>query len=274
MPGKVVFNEWRKIVFTICLPAYINNRLNRINRVPSGINRMPVESMISNTPFQNGWWISRAAIMDSKGNKEAEGSALVNTSTSWWWVRIGRSLIKPSVILSIIKRQSISMYFVRSWNIGLVAMFIAAWLSEKRTASPGCGTRKSVNNWWSQISSLTIETRAQYSASADDRKIVVCFLAFQEIIESPRKTQNLITDFRESKQEPQSASANAWSWKSNEEENNKHCLGEAFKYFRRWCAASRWGCLGEDTNCLSLWIANVTSGRKIVRYSKGPTNRL
>jgi hypothetical protein len=36
---------------------------------------------------------------------------------------------------------------------------------------------------------------ARYSASADDREMVCCFLDFQEMRESPRKVQKPVTDF-------------------------------------------------------------------------------
>ena len=58
------------------------------------------------------------------------------------------------------------------------------------------------------MSSQAVVAMALYSASAEDRETVACFLDFQEIRESPRKMQNPVTDLRESGQPAQSASQN------------------------------------------------------------------
>lgn len=50
-----------------------------------------------------------------------------------------------------------------------------------------------------------MEARARYSAFAYEWEILVYFVAFQGIMDSSRKTQKSVTDFRESRQEPQSA---------------------------------------------------------------------
>lgn len=57
-------------------------------------------------------------------------------------------------------------------------------------------------------------TIARYSASADNRETVCCFLDFQDINEPPRKTQNPVIDLLVSTHEPQSASAQGWIEKS------------------------------------------------------------
>lgn len=48
-----------------------------------------------------------------------------------------------------------------------------------------------------------MDVNVRYSASAEDLAMVVCFLAFHEIKESPRNTQKPMTDFLESRQDPQ-----------------------------------------------------------------------
>lgn len=42
-----------------------------------------------------------------------------------------------------------------------------------------------------------MEANARYSALANDLNKVPCFLAFQDTRESPKKTQNLVTNFLE-----------------------------------------------------------------------------
>ena len=56
---------------------------------------------------------------------------------------------------------------------------------------------------------------ARYSASADEREMVGCFFDLQETNESPRKMQNPVTDQRESKHFPQSASQKLSALNSN-----------------------------------------------------------
>ena len=52
---------------------------------------------------------------------------------------------------------------------------------------------KSCKSYLIQINSLIVAAKARYSALAEDRATVVCFLAFQEIKDSPKKMQNPVT---------------------------------------------------------------------------------
>lgn len=49
-----------------------------------------------------------------------------------------------------------------------------------------------------QDNSAAVEASARYSASADDRDTIICFLADQEIKDGPRKNQNPVLDLRSS----------------------------------------------------------------------------
>ena len=73
----------------------------------------------------------------------------------------------------------------------------------------------------SQLISLIVAAIALYSAFAEDLKIVVCFLAFQEIEESPKKMQKPVIDFLESGQVAQSKSEKALRWKLDGEGNRR-----------------------------------------------------
>lgn len=136
------------------------------------------------------------AILDNSGKRREEGRGLVKMSANWCWLQTSKSLMKPSLILSHVKWQSI-IYFVRSWKIGFVAIWIAAWLSQKINAGEEDVIWKSRRSWCIQTSSLVVDAKALYSASADDLEIMVCFLALQEISESPRSTQNPVINFLE-----------------------------------------------------------------------------
>ncbi len=54
----------------------------------------------------------------------------------------------------------------------------------------------------------------RYSASADDREIVGCFLDFQEMSEAPRKMQKPVVERLVSRHPAQSLSQKAFSLKS------------------------------------------------------------
>ena len=84
--------------------------------------------------------------------------------------------------------------------MGLEAMCMAAWLSQKSKAGVNKVIWKSVNNCLSQNNSLAVAAIALYYALAEDREMVDCFLDFHDTKESPRKTQKLVVDFMESEQ--------------------------------------------------------------------------
>lgn len=159
------------------------------------------------------------------GKKRDPGRGFVNASASWNWDWTGRSLMEPSLTRSRTRWQSISICLVRSWKTGLDAIWIAAWLSQNRRAGWEQGKCNSERSRRIQGSSLAVAAKARYSTSAEDREIVVCFLAFQDIDESPRKMQKPVVDFRVSGQDPQSASENALSCKVGDEEKNYLWLG-------------------------------------------------
>ena len=64
-----------------------------------------------------------------------------------------------------------------------------------------------------------------YSASAEDREMVCCFLDFQDTKESPRNKQKSVTYFLVSGQATQSTSPKALSLKLDEARKNKLRLG-------------------------------------------------
>ena len=68
---------------------------------------------------------------------------------------------------------------------------------------------KSLSRANSQVISQVALAIALYSASAEERETIGCFLDFHEIKESPRKMQKPVTDLRESGHRAQSESAKA-----------------------------------------------------------------
>lgn len=134
-------------------------------------------------------------ILDISWDNAEEGMDFVNILANWKCERIGRSFMAPSLILSRIKWQSISIFLVRSWKTGLVARWIAESLSQNITASVGTVTCKSLRSWIMHKTSLVVVANARYSASVEERDMVICFLVFQEIRASPWKTQKPVTDF-------------------------------------------------------------------------------
>lgn len=169
----------------------------------SGKNRVTTNQkkklwVYCNSPLQDELWMSFTAILERREDNEDDGRGLVNISASWWAEQIGRSLMDPSVTLSRTKCPSICL--VRSWNVGLEAMWRAAWLSQNKIAGDEAGIWKSRNSCVIHIISLIVTARARYSASAEELDTMGCFLARHDKRESPRKMQKPVIDFRESGQ--------------------------------------------------------------------------
>ena len=219
----------------------------------------------SKTPPQDGLWIFLIAILDNKENNREEGRALVKISTNWWVEWIGISRMRPWDTVSLMKWQSISICLVLSWKIGLEAMCMVAWLSQKSKVEVDKEIWKSVNNCQSHNNSLAVAAIALYSASAEEWDIVDYFLDFHETNESPRKTRKPVVDFLESEQDAQSASKRACNYIMEEDAKNNPWPGADLMYLKRWRAACKWGVLGWDRNWLSLWTANIMSGLDKVR---------
>ena len=173
---------------------------------------------------------------------------LVNKSASRNCEWIGMSLMKPTATLSCTKWQSISMYFVRSKNVGLETMWIATWLSQKRSIGEVRDIPKFANSCCNQMSSLVVVTMALYSASIELRDMVVCFLDFQEIKESPKNTQNPVVNFLESGHDPQLVSENALRCREDVAEKKRPWPGLCLRYLSKWWAAWRWGSRGSAKN--------------------------
>lgn len=85
----------------------------------------------------------------------------------------------------------------------------ATLLSQKIRAAWQCEIWKSRNKLKSQVNSQYAVAMERYSALTDERETVCCFLNFQEIRESPKKTQKLVTKRRVSRQPAQSESQKA-----------------------------------------------------------------
>jgi hypothetical protein len=78
-----------------------------------------------------------------------------------------------------------------------------------------------LRSWNNQVSSQQTVAIDRYSASAKELETIVCFLDFQEIKESPRKTQNPKTDLRVSRQLARSKSQKAFKKKKLKKKKRK-----------------------------------------------------
>ena len=164
---------------------------------------------------------------------------LVKMSASWW-AEVTWSVFKRLAwILSQIKWQSTSICLVRSWNTGFAAIWRATWLPQKRAAAMGWAIWKSWSNERSQVISQVVIAMALYSASPEDLETIDCFLECQEMRESPRKTQNPVTDLRVSEQPAQLESQKALSCNGLVEGKNNPCLGVPLRYCNTRCATCR-----------------------------------
>jgi len=113
----------------------------------------------------------------------------VKMSTSYIGVWTYLAWISPFWIASRTKWQSTSICFVRSWKTGLAAICKAAWLSQCRSTSPECITPRVDNKPFNHFNSQVMVVMDLYSASAEDRDSICCFLVFQEIGEEPKRTK-------------------------------------------------------------------------------------
>jgi len=71
--------------------------------------------------------------------------------------------------------------------------------------------QRSSSRYTSHCISQHVVARARYSASEDDLEMVLCFLVFHDIKESPRKMQKPVVERRVVIQEAQSESLKALS---------------------------------------------------------------
>ena len=98
---------------------------------------------------------------------------------------------------------------------------MAALLSQKMRVESDKIMPKSRSNCGIHRSSLVVMAKARYSTSAEEQAMVDYFLAFQEIEESLRKTQKLVTNFLASRQEAQSASEKVRCFRTKFKAKNK-----------------------------------------------------
>lgn len=149
-------------------------------------------------------------ILDSNDMKLA-----VSTSTNWKREITWMGEMMPTKSFSLTKWQSNSTLLVLSWKMGFLVRCMAAWLSQYTRAGCECWIWKSLSKTSNQTISQKVWAKARYSASANERDTVACFLDFQLIKESPIKTQKLVTDLRVSGQAAQSESLKAFKCKGD-----------------------------------------------------------
>ena len=95
------------------------------------------------------------------------------------------------------------------------------WLSQYIGVGWERKTPISVSNQRNQTISLVVDAISQYSALVEDWKTIDCFLLFQEIRESHKKIQKLVTDLRFVGSLPWSASEYARSFKEEVDEGKR-----------------------------------------------------
>jgi hypothetical protein len=171
-------------------------------------------------------------ILELSNWKGPQAKGLVNISTTWCWVWMWRVRRMPSCILSRTRWQSSSMCLVLSWKTRFAAIWRAAFLSQKSNAACGWSILKSLSKDISQTISHAVEAMDQYSASAENRDIVCCFLDFKEIRDSPKKTQKPVMERRVSGHPAQSESQKAFKWKVEEAEKKRPWPGDPLRYLK------------------------------------------
>ena len=135
----------------------------------------------TNTPLKLGTGETMPNL-DIKELNCADGRDLVNTSANCSEVGRYVSSIKPSITLSLVKWQSNSICFVRSWKTGFLAICRALWFWQCNVTGFHLSTPISSKSLMSQVTSDAALAIALYSASAEDLETVCCFLLFQLIL--------------------------------------------------------------------------------------------
>lgn len=128
--------------------------------------------------------------------------------------------------------------------MGLLAICIAALLSENSCTSIETETPNSVNKPVNHVISDTAAAMLLYSASAELRLMVCCFLDFYEIKEVPRFTTKPVTDLLVLGQDAQSESQYAVSWSTAPFLKRIPSPGVPLMYLITRMAASICYCLG------------------------------
>lgn len=132
---------------------------------------------MTNTPPQAGGGEDKPSLHTASWCHGLD-KTLVNTSTNWSCVETWEREIRPSCNFYLIKWQSKSMCLVLSWKTGLLAMYMAAWLSHFKGIGIRSSTSNSTSNLFNQANSKHTRLIDLYSASVDDKDTVVCFFDF------------------------------------------------------------------------------------------------
>jgi len=136
----------------------------------------------------------------------------VSASTHWSWARICTMKSCLARIFSLMKKTSIFMWFVWLWNIGLWAIDITLWLSQKITRVVN-GTYNSIRRAWIQVNSLEVWAKLWYYASVLDLVLTFCLQDHQDITFGPRNIATFEVERLSSTSDAQSASQNTWRTK-------------------------------------------------------------
>lgn len=110
---------------------------------------------------------------------------------------------------SLTKGTSISICFVLWCIIGLHVRAIAKRLSQYSVGVPEIRTCKNCNNCLIQSISAVVVNSAWYSASMEEREIVLCFFEDHEMGFEPRKTTRPVVNLLSLGSSAQSTSVNA-----------------------------------------------------------------
>ena len=181
---------------------------------PVNCTELYTSSIQANSPLQDETNMFSRLILPTKRWKGAGCRCLVKMPSIGRSIQTWNNLNKPATNFSRTRWQSISICLVCSLIIGLWAIRIAAMLLHNIRVDFVNEMCSSLRNLVSQNNSSTEAAILWYSASAVDLETMSCFLDLQATREEPRKIPYPELECRVSRQEPQSESANTWSWSS------------------------------------------------------------
>ncbi|WZZ40605.1 hypothetical protein YC2023_036864 [Brassica napus] len=161
--------------------------------------------------------------------------------------------------------QSTSICLVISWKTELLAMCIAAWLSQCIVIGVVTSIPKSLRSPLIQINSLVSFLIALYSVSALEQDTTFYFLLFHVTKLPPMKVQYPVVDLLSTRSPAQSASQYPTISVLLLHPIHTPWPGASLRYLRIVSTMFQWCTLGACMCWLTWFTAKHTSGRVMVR---------
>lgn len=230
----------------------------------------PAPRYILDTPPQVGGSLEQTRSLSQRNVNCGAIKAFVMISSIWSLVEMKWTFKLPLATWSRTVKINFDMFCMNMKN-EIRCQILAPKLLHHRMGGLVKEIPNSRRSEWSHMSPAVVLAKARYSDSVEERSIVCCLWADQEIRLQPKYMANPSVDFRSSGQLAQSASEKAWMAKDEDLEMNKPrdnvCL--TYRNMRFTLAQCSW--VGMCINWQTLLTAKEGSGRVSVACWSAPT---